>query len=698
MAAGRIGGMDLPNRVVMAAMDMNLSESGEIDEREVEHFAARARGGTGLVITGTSAVAYPVGATTRKQPGLSSEAFVPGLRLLADGVHEAGGRLCVQLCHHGKTASVDTADGRPLLVPSVPVPKTDPRPLIDTTDGERAGLGSAREGKVEQYRVATEEDLSWVIEEFAEAAARVQESGADAVEVHAGHGYLLSTFLSAGYNQRTDRWGGSIENRARLTAEVVTAIRARVGKGFPVLVKLNGREFMLENGLTDDEVVTAAAVLEAAGADAIEVSGYSHDPFGGFTSGPLPSRVAAYRTTTRRVKQAVGIPVIAVGRILLETAEEMLAAGDCDFVAIGRGLLTDPELVEKVRTGRRESVRPCINCYACVERNFFNETPVCTVNAALQTPAQAELPPVATPRNVVVVGGGPGGMEVARLAGRRGHRVTLLERDRRLGGTAWFSQLTTPENGPFLTWLEHELGVEGVEVRTGCEATTADIVALEPDVVVVATGARRDRPQTPGVDLPHVRTGDDLRAEIAGGGKLAPGSGVRARAATLVTRAARRLGLLRNMNRIRSLSRLYLPMGRHVVVVGGGLVGLEIAEFLAERRRHVTVLEEGRTLGLPMAMPRRLATVAQLNGHGVTLVRGATVERIATGSVTYTVGGERGTARADSVVLAAGICPEPALADELRQAGLDVRLVGDAGEVGYIYGAVHSAWRVAGEL
>lgn len=698
MAPGRIGGMDLPNRIIMAAMDMNLAENGVVDHRDVEHFAARARGGTGLVTTGTSAVAYPVGATTRKQPGLSDERFAPGLRELADGIHEAGGKLAVQLCHHGKTAAVDTADGRPLLVPNVAMPKFDPSPLIDTTREDQAQLGTAREGGTESYQVATDDDLREVVAQFADAAGRVQESGADAIEVHAGHGYLLSTFLSAGYNTRTDQWGGPIENRARLVCEVVAAVRARVGPGYPVLVKLNGREFMLENGLTDDEVVAASRLIESAGADAIHVSGYSHDPFKGFTYGPLPSLEAAYRSVTRKVKQAVSIPVIAVGRVLPEVAEEMLAAGDCDFVAMGRWLLTDPDLADKIGSGRRASVRPCINCYVCVEQNFFNQTPICTVNPALQTPTESELPKAEQRRHVVVVGGGPGGMEVARLAARRGHQVTLLERDRRLGGTAWFSQLTTPTNGPFLEWQEHELGLEGVTVRTGFAATVDSVAALRPDLVVVATGAQRDRPDVPGGDLPHVLTGDDLRGQITGSTKGPVGGGLRSRFSTTLTRVARTLGLLGDVRRIRSLSKIYLPVSKEVVVVGGGLVGLEIAEFLAERRRRVTILEEGRVLGLPMAMPRRLATVGAVQDHGVTVVRGAVLETIEPGLVTFRVGDERRTARAGTVVVASGVRPDPALAESLRAAGHDVRLVGDAEDVGYILGAVHSAWRVAREL
>ena len=698
MRPGRIGHLRLSNRLIMAAMDMNLCHDGELDEHEVEHFALRAKGGTALVTTGTAAVAYPEGATTLKQPGLSDDRYIPGLRALADGVHAAGGRVCVQVCHHGKTASVDTAQGRPLLMPTVPPPKMDMSSLIDTTRDEKARLGTSSQGKHASYREATSEDLAKVIHAYADAARRCKVAGIDALEIHAGHGYLLSTFLSAGYNRRTDQWGGSMENRARLTCEVISAIRSEVGPGYPLIVKLNGHEFMLENGLTEDEVVAASRLFEAAGADAIHVSGYSNNPFAGFTLGPLPSDVAAYRKVTRKVKQAVGIPVIAVGRVLPEVAEEMLAAGDCDFIAEGRWQLTDPEMANKIGSGRRDSVRPCINCYVCVERNFFDETPVCTVNPALQTPATPEPPAAEKSRYIVVVGGGPGGMEVARVAARRGHRVTLLERNDRLGGTGWFSQLTTPANGPYLRWQEHELEQEGVDVRTGVTATSATVRALNPDVVVVATGARRERPDVPGAQLPHVQSGDDLRDLITGASSSGAPRGETSLLERIVVPLGRALHVTTNPSLVRLLSKVWMPVGRNVVVVGGGLVGLELAEFLAERRRTVTVLEEGRVLGLPMAMPRRLAAVGTAKHAGVELVREATLTEIRPDQVVYKVGDEVRVAPAETVVLAGGVRPDTTFADELRAAGLDVRMVGDAEQVDYIFGAVHSAWRVGAEL
>lgn len=694
LSPGRIGGLELRNRVLMPAMDMNLSHEGEVTEAEIAHYVARAAGGTAMVITGAAAVAWPAGAASRHQPALSDDRFLPGLRALADGIHAAGGLLCVQLVHHGKTSQVDIAGEEPLLVPSLPVPKMELGALGDCTMDELMGLASATQAKAAVYREATEDDLAWAIDRFAEAAARVQRAGADAVEIHAGHGYLLSTFLSAGYNRRTDRWGGPVEHRVRLTCEVVRAVRAAVGVGYPVLVRINGEEYGPEGGLTVAEAAEAATHIEAAGADAIHVSANAHNPFADFLSGPLPGSIGQYRELARTVKRAVSIPVVAVGRLVPEVAEEMLAGGDCDFVSMGRQLLADPDLLGKIRDGRRASVRPCISCYVCVEQNFFDGTPRCAVNPALGQEDLATLEPATTSRHVVVVGGGPGGCEAARVAAERGHRVTLLERSDRLGGTVWFSQLTTPANGPLIQWHEHELAAAGVDVRLGTAATVESLRAMAPDVVVVATGATHGRPDLPGADLPHVRSGDELRADLAGEASgRAAGPFQR-----LAMRVGRRMGLLSTPERIRRWSKRWMPVGHRVVVVGGGLVGLEVAEFLAERGRDVTVLEAGAQLGLPMAMPRRWHAVGHAASLGVTLVRSATVKEITPSEVVYEVDGAEQRAPADDVVIASAVASDHALADELATAGFDVRLVGDAATVGYIEGAMHSAHALARSL
>ena len=696
LAPGRIAGLELSNRVFLPAMDMNLCVEGEISDGEIAHYTARAAGGTALVITGTGAVAWPVGATSRHQPAFSDDKFIPGIRRLADSIHAVGGKLCMQLCHHGKTASVDTADGRPQLVPSLLEGKPDLSALRDNPMSELMGLATATQGKKATYKIADEDDLAWVIDQFAQAARRVKQAGVDAIEIHAAHGYLLSTFLSRGYNKRDDRWGGSLENRARLTCEVVRAIKRVVGDDYPVLVRVNGFEFGLEDGLTPDETARASALIEEAGADAIHVSANAHNPFADFTQGPLPSEVAQYREYTKIVKQHVTIPVIAVGRMLPEIADEMLALGECDFVSMGRQLLADAELVNKIREGQRASVRPCINCYVCVEQNFFDGNPKCAVNPALCNESVAVLAPMPTAKHVVVIGGGPGGMEAARVAGVRGAKVTLIEKGSRLGGTMWFSQLTTPANQLLVDWLTHEIQRLNVDVLLSTEATREVVAALNADEIVVATGARRGLPDVPGANLPHVLTGDALRGVITG----EAGADQRSLSSfgKFAVATGRSLGLLNSADRIRTLSKTWMPVGKRVVVIGGGLVGLELAEFLAERGRKVTVLEEGPHLGLPMAMPRRWTAVIKATKHGVVLVRDATVVSIDKVSVRYRVGEDEFEVRGDSVVVASQVEPDVQLAELLSDLGIRVQVVGDALNIGYIEGAIHTANRVAREF
>lgn len=694
LAPGRIGPVTVPNRVILPAMDMNVCHDGVIVDADIEHYAARAAGGAGMVITSASAVAFPVGATSLKEPGLSDDRFIPGLRALADAVHAVGSLLCVQATHHGKVARVDTLQGRALLVPSVPRESLDLAALQDNTPDELARMGAVTGGKVATYHEATENDLVWLVDQFAQAARRVMEAGADAIEIHCAHGYVLGGFLSRADNRRTDAWGGSLENRARLACEVIAAVRRAVGDRLAVLVRVAGEEYGEDGALTLDETVAAAVLFEAAGADAIHVTGWGRNPFRDFLKGPLPNEVGAYRDSARRVRAAVGIPVIAVGRVLPEVGEEMIAAGDADFVAMGRQLLAEPDLVAKLRAGRRESVRPCINCYVCVEQNFWDDTPVCAVNPALGDEAAAVLLPVPSPRHVVVVGAGPAGMEVARVSRERGHRVTLLEAGDRLGGSAWFSQLTTPANGPLLTWQAHELERLGVDVRLGHRATAESVQALQPSVVVLATGAHRGLPAVPGADLPHVQTGDTLRALLTGTGD-ARGS----RTMRWFSRVGRFTGVTSRPELLRRATRTVLPVGRHVVVIGGSLVGLELAEFFAERGKSVTVLEAGAQLGLPMAMPRRWHAVRRAADHGVRVERQSVVEEIAATEVRYRDhDGRRHAALADLVVVASEVTSGAPLAAELADRGLQVEVVGDATEVGYIQGAIHTAWQVARAL
>jgi 2,4-dienoyl-CoA reductase-like NADH-dependent reductase (Old Yellow Enzyme family)/thioredoxin reductase len=691
-----MGPMELRNRIVMPAMDQNsCSADGEITDLNIAHYEARARGGAGLLILETSAVAYPIGATSRHQPALSDDRCLPGLARLAAAVHAHGAKMAVQICHHGKTAGVDVLEGREQIVPSVPVPD-DEMSFDHLTPDELVKLAGTTGGKLPTRRAATADELAWVVDCFAGAAERVQRAGMDAVEVHAAHGYLISTFLSPKYNRRTDEYGGSVERRARLLCDVIRAIRARCGEGLAVIVRLDATEHA-DGGITPDLAVQHARLAEAAGADAIHVSANSPRAVGtGFTDAPLPRLPGQYVEYARTVKAGVTVPVIAVGRIMPDLAEQLVAAGDCDFVAMGRQLLADPELPSRLAEGRADLVRTCINCYVCVAENFWDGVPVCAINAELGHYDRPPIAPATVPRHVVVVGGGPGGMEAARVAATRGHRVTLLERAPQLGGTARFSALTTPMNAELVRYLSAAIAEAGVDVRLRVEATPESVASLSPDVVVVATGATRDRPAVPGADLPHALSGDDLRALLTGDD---PAAGSRLGfAERLVVSAGRRLGVTDDMDRVRAMSKRWMPIGARVVVVGGGLVGIELAEFLAERGRAVTVLEAGGTLGVEMAHPRRARAIHEARAHGVTFVTGATLVSIDARTVTFTVGDETRTAEAQHVIFATGVHGDTALADALADRGLEVHVVGDAGGVGYIQNAIATGNAVARAL
>jgi 2,4-dienoyl-CoA reductase-like NADH-dependent reductase (Old Yellow Enzyme family)/thioredoxin reductase len=689
---GRIGPLQLRNRIVLPAMDQNACTSqGLITDAVVAHYEERARGGAGLLIVETSAVAYPVGATSRHQPALSSDDCIPGLVRLAEAAHTNSAAVVVQICHHGKTARVDTMDGRDQLVPSTPVPafKAD---IANLNPEELSRLVAANGNRTATHREANKDDLGQVVRAFADAAGRVQRAGLDGVEIHGGHGYLISSFLSPLYNRRADEYGGTPENRARLLVEVTTAVKQACGRRFAVLVRLDGREYG-GAGITSDLAARYARLAQDAGADAIHVSAYSTDPIGpGFTDGPLPWRDGQYLDLARAVKDNVTVPVIAVGRISPDLAERTLTRGDtCDFVAMGRQLLADPDLPVRLTQGRPDLVRTCINCFVCVAENFWDASPVCAVNSRLGH-YDHERQPARRARKVLVIGGGPAGMEAARVAAERGHRVVLVERQR-LGGTAWLSAVTNPVNAELVRYLQAAIREAGVEIRLGVDADLTTVRSEKADAVVVATGARRHRLDVPGGDLPHVLSGDDLRGLLTG-----DAAGLATRGQRMLIGAAHLLRLLDSPQRIRQLSHRWMPLGQRVVVIGGGMIGLELAEFLAERGRTVTVLEPSSHPGTEMAFPRRSRAMYELNQLGVTVERETRVVEIGPRQVRYARSGQDQQVAADQVIFAGGVVPDTRLADAIINEGIETYPVGDCSNVGYIHGAIHSATEAAEQI
>ena len=689
---GRIGSMELKNRIVMAPMGDNFGGTdGSCGEKTQAYYEARAKGGTSLIIMGTTAISWPSGTSEPHQLGISDDSFIPGLAEAARRVHAHGGKIAVQINHSGKVAAHDRACGREMWVSSIPPDAPVPEAMRTITPQEFStfvGVGPYPD----RYRVMDKADIAQMVEWFAAAAVRAKQADFDAVEVHCAHNYMIANFLSPFFNSRTDEYGGSYENRNRLLREMLTEVRRRVGPDYPIWVRLDAEEMHTPGGITMDEALKTAKLCEELGVDAISVSAYARMPTGSaFTDAPIPQQPNAYREFPGRFKKAVRIPIISAGRWELDDAAAAVAGGEIDFVAMGRKLLAEPELANKLQANAAQDVRPCIYCYACVSEIFVNRGIKCAVNAQTGHEFEAPITFAQKPKHVLVVGGGPSGMEAARVAALRGHRVTLAERSDRLGGTLFFAALAYPENGRLLDYLVKQMQHPQIEVRLNTTVDAGLLAELRPDEILVGTGARRAAPAIPGAEQNHVWSGDELRRLMTGDRADEIAKAKLSLAERALFKAGGMLKVTDSTAAIQNLSKLWMPLGKRVAIIGAGLVGMELAEFLLERGREVTVLDPGTHPGTELAIVRRWRVYDAVTAHGKLRMQ-ANVTRIERKEVVWTdkAGAEQRTA-ADSVVLAIGAEADATVADGLQSlTAIPVRRIGDCHALGYIEGAMHS--------
>lgn len=630
----RIRGLEIENRIVFPAIVTNFARpDGCVTERLIEYYVERAKGGAGLIITEG---AYP-DISGRRFPFMlgAEEKHEEGLMALSSAVHAAGGKIVLQLLHAGRRALYEYAGCQPMGPGSIPAPG----------------------GEIPRAMEA--EDIEYIIRRYVQAIDRARRCGFDGAEVHIAHGYLLNQFASPLINKRSDAYGGTTENRARFATEIVSRARPLVGDEFPILCKLNGNDYT-KGGIIPEESAEIAVLLEKAGADAITVSGgisFSAE----MVIQPAAVESACHLAAAEPIKRAVGIPVGVVGRIQRpELAESIVDEGKADFVCMGRALLADPYLPKKVFDGRSETVRPCILCMkGCTERESGGLPITCAVNACAGREKYRSIGKSHKPMRIAVIGGGFAGMEAARVAAERGHRVTVYEKSGRLGGQGYLASLP-PHKGDIallIDWLESELKRIGVCVLTGC-AVNEDKLP-DADLAIIATGSVTSFPPVTIEYVPGKTT-----AKLVDAMKI----------------------LEQDVK------------GKKIVVIGGGLVGCETGEKLAGDN-EVTMVEMMPAFARDMEGKGRKVLLRELQEKGVDMLSNTAFVKISGDSVYLNRKGVTEiVAGVDIVVWATGRRSLSELSKAFEEKGVPCAVIGDAAEPRHILGAVHEAFDLAVEI
>jgi len=630
----KIGTMELKNRIVMPPMGTNFStEDGYATKRLIKYHVERAKGGVGLIIV-EGAYVEPRGKGTVRQLAVDHNDKISGLKKLATAIKANGAKAALQLFHGGRQS-------HSLIIGTQPVSASEVFCRLTR----------------ETPRALTVEEIQEVIEAFAEGARRTKTAGFDAVEIHGAHGYLINQFLSPLTNKRTDKYGGDVKGRTRFLLEILERTRDKVGSNYPILCRINGDDY-IEGGLTLEETKKIAQMLEAAGVDVLHISGGIYDSPVPVTSGPMALSRGHMVHLAAGIKKVVDVPVIAVGRINdSELAEKILQEGKADLISMGRALLADPELPEKAVAGALDDIRSCTACDECIARLSFNEDIACSVNAALGREEDYRIRKAEVPKKVLIVGGGPAGMEAARVSALRGHEVVLYEKSDRLGGQLNLAVVPShkEEMKSVTQYLENQIRKLGVKVVLNEEATPLLVEKIKPDVVFMATGSVPTIPEILGVKGDHVVTAHDVLAGKA-------------------------------------------VVRERVVVVGGGMVGAETAEFLAEKGKKVTILEMLRRIGMDMVPMAILMLYQRLKKLGVAMITNAKVEEITEEGVVYEKDGEKQTVKADNVVLAVGTKPNVGLMKALEDKVSELYAIGSAKEPGNVLEAIHGGSRLAREI
>ena len=627
----------IPNRAVLPPMGTGLANpDGTVSDALLAYIKRQAAGGAGLLISEITAV-HPTGLVLKKQVGAYNDTFLPGLTKLAEMMHSGGGKAAMQL-HHA---------GRESLYMLKKAMAMGPSPIPSLIYGQ-----SPKE--------MTIEDIQEIIAAYGSAAARARKAGFDAVEIHGAHGYLITQFLSAISNQRTDEYGGSFSRRARFMIEVVRAVRKCVGDDFPVLLRISAEEY-IKNGYTVDDVLTILPDLKNSGVDIMHASVGTHGSPAGITSAPPEFDTGFNVWRAEKIKHAGQMPVIAVGRFNdPRRADEVIARGEADFIAFGRQSLCDPDYLNKAKAGCYKDIRLCIACnQGCIEREMFEGQSIrCAINPETGMELVRPDGPAATPRKVWVIGSGPAGLTAAYEAKRLGHDVTLFEKEAQTGGNIRYA-CKAPHKEIYLDWiqfLERQVKSSGVIIQTGTTVTETMLDEGNPEVVVLAIGGEKIIPAMEGIDLPHVFDAWQILGET-----VAP--------------------------------------GKTVLVIGGGLIGMETACFVAAKGSDVTLIEQLPSSPVPKYTSHGYSLHKFLRQSSALLRFGCILKTIGADEVIIQCDGqEEKLSGFDQVVLAIGMKPRSDLKAYLKQESIRHVVVGDALKVRRIMEATEEGAKAAWEL
>jgi 2,4-dienoyl-CoA reductase-like NADH-dependent reductase (Old Yellow Enzyme family)/thioredoxin reductase len=641
----KIGKLELANRIVMPPMTTNFAKEGLATDCMVDYYAERGRGGVGLIVVEDAIVDTPVGNHTLYCLHIDDDRYLPGLRRISQAVKAEGTKVILNLNHGGRRAG--RVENGQLLVTKGKIPVA-PSPLPHPV----TGYVVPRELSIEEI-----EELE---DKFVQAAYRVKEAGFDGLSLHAAHMYLISEFLSPLSNRRKDIYGGDVNNRLRFPVNIIHKIRRKLGNDFPIMVRINGREG-LEGGITIEGAKEIARGLEAAGVDTISLS------CGAGTMLAIrnfPTPVAPVRlphglevNLATAVKQVVSVPVMTANRIVTpQEAEDILEQGRADLIGIGRGLIADPEWPKKAKKGREDEIRFCIGCMHCFKKVLEDRDDMrCSVNSAAGQEAECKITPAAKSKVVFVAGGGPAGLETARVAALRRHKVRLFEKEK-VGGQLNLACIPPGKNDIrfFLDFQEKQLSKLKIKIEN--KELTPEIVKQEkPDVVIAANGAQPLLPSLPGIEGKNVVTA----WQVLKGGKTT---------------------------------------GNKVVILGGGMVGAETAEYLAAKGKQVTIVEMLEAIAADMDRTSRLLLIFSLDELGVKMLTKATAKEINDQGVIVNHRSKQQFIKVDTVVLALGARPNRELADHLKMLGTELYLVGDCAQARKLPDAVEEGFKTALKL